>query len=71
MPYPETMSLPRPCQSCGGKLKRTTVNPQQPLGMVSCSGCQYKNRIKVYAKSVQMEIMAKAKARAKASKAQG
>lgn len=71
MPHPETMSLPRPCPSCGGRLQRTTVNPNKPLGMVSCSGCQYKNPIQVYAKSVQAEIMAKGKARSKASKAQG
>jgi hypothetical protein len=71
MPHPETMSLPRPCPSCGGKLQRKTVDPRKPLGIVACSGCQYKNPIQVYAKSVQGEIMARAKARTKARRAQG
>jgi hypothetical protein len=67
MPHPETMSLPRPCPSCGGKLQRKTVNSNKPLGMVACLGCQYKSPIDVYAKSVRTAIMAKAQQR----KAQG
>lgn len=67
MPHPETMSLPRPCPDCGGKLQRTTVDPSKPLGIVSCSGCQFKSPIDVYAKSIRAAVMAKAQER----KAQG
>jgi hypothetical protein len=67
MPHPQVMSLPRPCPKCGGKLQRKTVNPNKPLGMVACLNCQHKSSVGVYAKSVQAELMAKAKAR----KAQG
>jgi hypothetical protein len=67
MPHREMMSLPRPCKTCGGKLQRKTVNPNKPLGMVICLGCQYKSPINAYTKSVRADVMAKAKAR----KAQG
>jgi hypothetical protein len=67
MPYPQVMSLPRPCPKCGGKLQRKTVNPNKPLGLVACLNCQYKSSIVVYIKNVRTELMAKAKAR----KAQG
>jgi uncharacterized Zn finger protein (UPF0148 family) len=67
MPHRETMSLGRPCPSCGGPLLRKTVNPKKPLGMVSCSKCQFKSPIDAYSKSVRADVMAKAKAR----KAQG
>jgi len=67
MPHPATMSLKRPCPSCGGALSRKTVSPQKPLGMVVCSKCQYKSPIAAYAKSVQADV----KTRAQQRKAQG
>lgn len=67
MPHPQVMSMPRPCPGCGGKLRRTTVDPNKPLAMVACSQCQYKSPIGAYAKSVRTAVMAKAQQR----KAQG
>lgn len=63
MPHPQTLSLKRPCPSCGGALQRKTVNPQKPLGMVACSNCQFKKPIDAYAKIVQADVKAKAQQR--------
>ena len=67
MDYPEKSSLNRPCPNCGGGLFRKTVDQNQPLAVVACSGCQYTTSISAYADSVQVAIKAAAAQR----KAQG
>lgn len=69
MSYPEAISVPRPCPSCGGKLQRTTVDPNKPLGMVSCLGCQYQKPMDVYMKDVQATNIAAAKVKREKAKA--
>lgn len=63
MGLPQTMSLRRPCPNCSGQLSRKTDDPKKPLGMVACSNCNFKVPIKVYVKSAQAAVIAKANQR--------
>ena len=67
MGYPQKSALKRPCPSCGESLFRKTVDQDQPLGVVACSGCQYTASIADYADGVQAAVKAAADQR----KAQG
>ncbi len=60
--YPTRSALPMPCPTCKGRLERKTVDPQKPLGMVTCQGCDFSATIQSYVETARAQMMARVQA---------